>query len=151
MESSAEEVERMRQLLRRAMSEGHLRAKYVREEAWRAMVDNLLEAGRHPLEMEWYLLGPSGGEFVASDNGVNVTRNGNGELETALPLAPDACLILAGKGDGLRRIRVQGEAVAALNLRAYADAERFIFGRSREAVANVRHLAEPPLDGAASP
>jgi hypothetical protein len=97
--------------------------------------------------MEWYLLRPSGGEFVTSDNGVNVTRSGDGKLETALPLAPGACLVLTGKGDGLRRIKVPSEAVAELNLRAYADAERFIFGRSREVVANVWRLAEPPAGG----
>lgn len=39
------------------------------------------------------------------------------------------------------------EAVAELNLRAYADAERFIFGRSREVVANVWRLAELPAGG----
>jgi Protein of unknown function (DUF4238) len=147
VESSADELEQMRGFFRRAKSEGRLRAKYVREEAWRAMVDNLLEAGRHPLEMEWYLLRPSGGEFVTSDNGVNVTRRGDGRLETALTLAPGACLVLTGKGDGLRRIKVPSEAVAELNLRAYADAERFIFGRSREVVANVWRLAEPPAGG----
>ncbi len=142
VERPGEELERMRLHLQRAMSEGRLRAEYVREEAWRAMVDNLLEAGRHPLEMEWYLLRPGEGEFVASDNGFNVERSADGKLETALPLAPDACLVLAGKGDGLRRIRVPREAVADLNLRTYADAERFIFGHSEKAVGNVRRLAE---------
>jgi hypothetical protein len=139
---SAEELEQMRLRLARAMSEGRLQAKYVREEAWRAMVDNLLDAGRHPLEMEWYLLRAGEGEFVASDNGVNVVRNGNGELETALPLAPDACLVLTGEGDGLRRIEAPREAVADMNLRTYADAERFIFGHNQESVANVQRLAE---------
>jgi hypothetical protein len=98
---SAAQLERMRHELQRAMAEGRLRAKYVREEAWRGMVDNLLAAGRHPLEMKWYLLRPKGGEFVASDNGFTVVRNTDGELETALPLAPDACLVLTGQGDAV--------------------------------------------------
>ncbi|HEY5053373.1 MAG TPA: DUF4238 domain-containing protein [Solirubrobacterales bacterium] len=141
VELSAAQLERMRHELRRAMAEGRLRAKYVREEAWRGMVDNLLEAGRHPLEMEWYLLRAGEGEYVASDNGISVVRNADGELETALPLSPDACLVLTGQGDGLKRIRVPGEAVADLNLRTYADAERFIFGHDQGVVTKVRDLA----------
>jgi hypothetical protein len=137
---SAQELERMRLRLARAMSDGRLRAKYVREEAWRTMVDNLLEAGRHPLEMEWYLLRADEGEFVASDNGLSVVRNADGAPETALPLSPDACLILTGEGDGLRKIRVPREVVAHLNQRTYADADRFIFGHGLEVVAKVRDL-----------
>jgi hypothetical protein len=142
LDLTAEELDRTRRYLEKAISDGRLRAMYVREEAWRLMVDNLLDAGRSPLEMEWFLLRPSDGEFVASDNGLSVVRNEANELETALPLAPDACLVLTGLGDSLRRIRVPRTAVREINLRTYGQAERFIFGRSQEVVTSVRRLAK---------
>jgi len=136
------ELERMRRYLGKAIVDDRLRAKYVKEEAWRLMIENLLDAGRHPLEMEWFLLRPSDGQFVASDTGFSVVRNDRDELETALPMAPDACLILTGRGDGLRRIKVPRRAVDELNLRAYGHADRFIFGRNQQAVTDVRYRAK---------
>lgn len=145
---SAEELERMRRYLDKAMSEGRLRAKYVREEAWRLMIENLLEAGRLPLEMEWFLLRPNEGEFIVSDCGFSAMRNDRNELETAFPLAPDACLVLGGQGDGLRRISVPGATVQDLNSRVYNHAERFIFGRNEESVTGVWRVATGPRNRA---
>jgi len=144
---SAADLEKDRLELKRALAEERLRGEYVREEALRGIVNGLLEAGRHPLEMEWYLLRPGEGEFVASDAGFNVVRNSSGELETAIPLAPDACLVLTGKGDRLRRLEVPKPAVTDMNLRTYAHAERFIFGRTEAVLAGLRGSDSGYLQG----
>jgi hypothetical protein len=140
-------LEEARLKLLKAVDEGRLVNRNIREEAWRLILDSWLAASEHPLRMSWVLLRPRSGEFVTSDAGfagvANQAVDGAGETtETTFPLAPHACLMLRTGSPGLRFWEVPEVDVDRINLRTYAWAEQFIYGRTQAAVTGVRVLAK---------
>jgi hypothetical protein len=139
-----EEVEIGRRELVKAIDEGRLKNQNIRGEAWVAIIDSWLPAAEYPLKSSWFLMRPERGEFVTSDGGfAGVPVPGGQEAsETTFPLAPDSCLMIRTGTPGLRIVEIPKRDVDMVNLRTYAWAERFIYGRTQAAVTGVRELAK---------
>jgi len=100
---------------------------------------------------------PAGSEFVCSDNPLNIydeaAKNRSREhagvgwvssplVEATLPLDPTVCLLVTPGPPRWRAIEVDAATVAEINLRTYAAAQQFIYGRSQHAVQVVRASAK---------
>jgi hypothetical protein len=139
---SPDQLEAERLKLVEAIAAGRLRAANLREEAWALIIDNFLEAGEHPLRMRWLLLRAKKGEFIVSDRGYSaIPLEGEG-VETAIPLASDACLLLLPGSDGINFIEIDASEVEMINLRTYGWAERFAFARREQTLIDLQALAE---------
>lgn len=141
---SRAEIEAGRRELLKAIDEGRLKNRNLREEAWVATIDAWWEWSRYPLENSWYLLRPADGEFIVSDEGFAGVPIPNADrgTETTFPLAPDACLMLRSGSPGLRFVELPKRDVELVNLRTYGWADRFIYGRTQAAVTDTRALAK---------
>jgi hypothetical protein len=153
-----EEIEQARKEVLAIATEGRMHLKTKREQGMLLMIEGWLYLAEFVDGMDWHLLRPKrGDEFVQNDQGVarldaSTTFNAPDiHPQWLFPLAPDACLLLT---PGQRRLRVvpsTARGTRDVNLRTYAWAERFIFGRTQKAVADVRAAARSAGARAAGP
>jgi hypothetical protein len=108
--------------------------------------------------MTWRSLrAPAGTEFICCDNPLNIYDPGAAHrekmnagvgwassfaVEATLPLDPRVCLLVTPGPPLWRLENVDATLVAEVNLRTYAAAQQFIYGRSQESVHVVRKNAK---------
>ena len=103
------------------------------------------------------LRSPTGSEFVCSDNPLNIydeaaqtrAREHAGVgwvssplVQATMPLDPSVCLLVTPGPPRWRATDIDAGTVAEINLRTYAAAEHFIYGRSQDVVQRVRASAK---------
>jgi hypothetical protein len=113
--------------------------------------------------MEWTLMRAHDVEFITSDRGAasfdptpkhpwsSHTIHSSPNAETFFPISSEYCLVISPGQPVVRTSDVNRAKVMETNLRIYGWADRYIYGRSQEAVAAVRRarkrkpqLAAPP-------
>jgi hypothetical protein len=115
-------------------TEERLHLENQREQGLLMMMDGWLATAEVLDLMHWHLLRPAPDtEFIQNDQGV-------ARLDAStwlFPLAPDACLLVC---EGPRALSIHGstpQGTIDANLGIYGWAERFIFGRSRQALIDT--------------
>jgi hypothetical protein len=147
-ETEIDVEETRREMLAMAV-EGRIHLRNQREQGLLMMMQGWLATAEIIDEMHWHLLRPpDGGEFIQNDQGVaRLDRSTTFSTPTVkpqwlFPLAPDACLLVLEGERGLSLPGCTNTGLTDANMRIYAWAERFIFGRSQKAVQDTRSAAK---------
>jgi Protein of unknown function (DUF4238) len=113
--------------------------------------------------MEWTLVRASGAEFVTSDRGAasfdptpqhpwsSHTIYSSPNAETFFPISAECCLLVSPGEPGLQTYAAKQSKVMEINLRVYGRADRYIYGRTQDAVTAVRRALKKRPRLAAAP
>lgn len=151
-----EEAERQRTDLLARLASGSIRLEAQREAALQAMVDSMQETAPIIEDLAWSLLeAPPETGFVISDTPVTMWNPGprrfvwsgdawcsGPKAETTLPLSPKLCLRVTPIGDDFETRQVTRGEVDAINARAFAWADRWIYAPSQQALQDLRRLTK---------
>lgn len=113
--------------------------------------------------MEWTLMQANGREFVTSDRGaacfdptpkhpwLSHTIHSSPNAETFFPISSEFCLVVSPGEPVVRPLDANRAKVMETNLRIYGWADRYIYGRTQEAVTAVRRAGKSKPHLAAAP
>jgi len=113
--------------------------------------------------MEWTLMRANGAEFVTSDGGAasfdptpkhpwsGHTIYSSPNAETYFPISSRSCLVVSPGEPTLRVFDANQTKVMETNLRMYGWGDRYIYGRTQEAVTKVRRASKAKPHLAAKP
>jgi Protein of unknown function (DUF4238) len=113
--------------------------------------------------MEWTLIRADGAEFVTSDRGAasfdptpqhpwsSHTLYSSPNAQTFFPISAECCLLLSPGEPELRTYEAKQATVMEVNLRIYGWTDRYIYGRTQDAVTAVRRALKKRPRLAAAP
>lgn len=158
-----EEIERFRLEQSEAFKQGTVKVTIPPEVALGALLTMVAEIAAVIATMDWIVLETTTGEFVTCDRAMSMFDptprypwTGNAwqsspNAETAVPLAPNACLLIVPGGEGFKVGQADANRVEEINLRSYGWAEHSIFGSREQVVCGVSAAAETSPEAVTSP
>jgi Protein of unknown function (DUF4238) len=148
-----EEIEAFRLETIRQARDGRMRIVDGGGAAFSTSIRHAAELSLVIFELGWTMLRCEGG-FVTSDRAFAIHDPSpphpfsaagvlsSPHVETTIPLAEDACLLLTPDREGIVAQDISLKEAERLNLRTYGWADQFIYGPTQDAVATVRKAAK---------
>lgn len=153
-EATDEEIEAFRQRLVGSLQRGEMSYADPKGQAFRLMLSTADDLASVINDMGWTLLTARDGEFVTSDRALaqyvphfRFPWSGHAWLatpdtETTCALSPQHCLVFRPGPSSIATAEADKRLVDEVNLRTYAWAAHYVYGRTQHVVTEVRRDAK---------